>query len=337
MKKQKDTSAGSGDRQGPAVAVSTVWSELFESMNIPLRVSAFLLAALVVCFLWPAKHGFAAPGYTDNGRASWYGTTAHGKQTANGEIYNRYALTAAHKGLPFGTVVRVHNLKNNKHVLVRVNDRGPFVKGRIVDVSLKAAEILKMTQSGVVPVYLEVVGNRKGEPLKNNHGFYVHITDEPGATGARARAAALEKRLKQRVRTLYRYGPALGFLLCLGPYETFDEAQEHFLKLSDTHVSGRGIIVAPVRGEVPVYAPASPLKEKRAATEWEKGSEHLERIWKYITLPHSSASFAVSVFTMEKSFLLFSIVKNAMPRFTNDSDLFRLPYTALSGYIYVPS
>lgn len=335
MKKQKDTAAGSGDGQGRP-AVPTLWAELREITRVRSLAAAFLLAAVALCFLWP-EQGFAAPGYTDNGRASWYGTTAHGKQTANGEIYNRYALTAAHKGLPFGTVVRVHNLKNNKHVLVRVNDRGPFVKGRIVDVSLQAAEILKMTHSGVVPVYLEVVGNRKGEPLRENHGFYVHIADEPGATGARARAAALEKHLKQRVRTLCRYGPTLGFLLCLGPYETFDEAQKHFLKLSDKHVSGRGIIMAPVRGEVPVYAPASPLKEKRAAAEWEKGREHLERIWKYITLPHSSASFVVSVFTMEKSFLLFSIVKNAIPGFTNDSDLFRLPYTALSGYIYVPS
>ena len=74
--------------------------------------------------------------------ASWYGGSFHGKRTASGEIYNMYKLTAAHKTLPFGSKIEVTNLENNKSVVLKVNDRGPFIKGRIVDISKKANQIL---------------------------------------------------------------------------------------------------------------------------------------------------------------------------------------------------
>lgn len=91
------------------------------------------------------------------GIASWYGAGFHGRRSASGEIYNQNALTAAHRQLPFGTRVRVTNLKNNRSVVVRINDRGPFIRGRVIDLSAAAARILGLTSTGVAPVQLEVV------------------------------------------------------------------------------------------------------------------------------------------------------------------------------------
>ena len=91
------------------------------------------------------------------GIASWYGAGFHGRRSASGEVYNQNALTAAHRRLPFGTRVRVTNLRNNRSVVVRINDRGPFIRGRVIDLSAAAARILGLTTTGVAPVQLEVV------------------------------------------------------------------------------------------------------------------------------------------------------------------------------------
>ena len=92
------------------------------------------------------------------GVASWYGPDFHDKKTSNGEIYNMYALTAAHKTLPMNTVVKVTNLENGKSTIVRINDRGPFVKNRIIDLSNKAAHQIDMVKKGTARVKLEVLG-----------------------------------------------------------------------------------------------------------------------------------------------------------------------------------
>lgn len=93
-----------------------------------------------------------------NGIASWYGPNFHAKKTSNGEIYNMYAMTAAHKTLPMNTMVKVDNLENGKSVTVRINDRGPFVSGRIIDLSNKAAHQIDMVKRGTVPIKLTVLG-----------------------------------------------------------------------------------------------------------------------------------------------------------------------------------
>jgi rare lipoprotein A len=98
---------------------------------------------------------------TEKGVASWYGDPYHGRKTASGEIYDQWALTAAHRKLPFGTIVRVRNMDNRREVDVRINDRGPFVRGRIIDVSRAAAGRLGMINDGVVPVQIEVL--RRGD------------------------------------------------------------------------------------------------------------------------------------------------------------------------------
>jgi rare lipoprotein A len=93
------------------------------------------------------------------GRASFYSDQFHGRKTANGETFNMDKLTAAHPFLPFGTRVRVTNLRNGKDVIVRINDRGPFVKGRIIDLSTSAAKEIGLIKSGTVRVKLEALSS----------------------------------------------------------------------------------------------------------------------------------------------------------------------------------
>jgi rare lipoprotein A len=95
------------------------------------------------------------------GIASWYGEEFQGNETANGEIYDLNGLTAAHLTLPFGTIVRVTNLKNNKNILLRINDRGPYIGGRVIDVSLAAAKRLGFVYAGITQVRIEVVSYPK--------------------------------------------------------------------------------------------------------------------------------------------------------------------------------
>jgi peptidoglycan lytic transglycosylase len=91
------------------------------------------------------------------GNASYYAEEFHGRQTSSGEIYDMHALTAAHRTLPFNTLLRVTSLSNGKSVVVRVNDRGPFKEGRIIDLSLEAAKRLSMTEAGTAAVKLEII------------------------------------------------------------------------------------------------------------------------------------------------------------------------------------
>ncbi len=96
-------------------------------------------------------------GYNKKGIASWYGPNFHGKLTANGETYNQNDLTAAHKTLPLPSIVRVTNLENGKSLIVRVNDRGPYARGRIIDMSKRSAELLGFKRQGVAKVRVEIL------------------------------------------------------------------------------------------------------------------------------------------------------------------------------------
>ncbi|WP_322521792.1 septal ring lytic transglycosylase RlpA family protein [Guyparkeria halophila] len=113
-------------------------------------------------------------GFRERGVASWYGNKFHGRPTSSGEPYDMYKMTAAHKSLRLPTYVRVTNLDNGKSVVVRVNDRGPFVEGRIIDLSYAAAHKIEMTGKGTVPVEIEVIGSegtrtaaRSAAPARN--------------------------------------------------------------------------------------------------------------------------------------------------------------------------
>jgi rare lipoprotein A len=117
------------------------------------------LALLSLVLLFFMTSGFAEQW----GLASWYGGDFNGKKTANGEIFNTNEHTAAHNTLPFNSIVKVTNLYNLKTTVVRINDRGPFRKGRIIDLSKAAAQDLDMLDSGVIPVRIEVMEKNQGE------------------------------------------------------------------------------------------------------------------------------------------------------------------------------
>ncbi len=118
-------------------------------------------------------------GDTHTGRASWYGSDFHGKSTANGESYDMYAMSAAHKTLPMNTVVRVTNLDNNQKTVVRINDRGPFVESRIIDLSYSAAKEIDLIAKGSANVSLEVLGF---EPPASRTIDYVALKSGPKST-----------------------------------------------------------------------------------------------------------------------------------------------------------
>lgn len=105
-----------------------------------------------------------APAGVQTGRASWYGTPHHGRKTASGEIYDMHQLTAAHRTLPLGTRVKVTNAANGRSVVVRINDRGPYIGGRIIDLSQAAAREIGAIGAGVFSVRLEVLEAAAVEP-----------------------------------------------------------------------------------------------------------------------------------------------------------------------------
>ncbi|NBV07127.1 MAG: septal ring lytic transglycosylase RlpA family protein [Proteobacteria bacterium] len=104
--------------------------------------------------------------YEETGTASWYGADFHGKATANGEIYDSFTMTAAHRTLPMPSMVRVTNLRNNKSAIVRVNDRGPFARNRIIDLSEKAAEELGFKDKGTTDVHIQLLRNETDQLLE---------------------------------------------------------------------------------------------------------------------------------------------------------------------------
>jgi rare lipoprotein A len=131
----------------------------------------------------------------EQGLASWYGGPYHNRKAANGEVYDMDALTAAHRTLPLNSVIRVTNPKTGQSVVVRVTDRGPFIEGRILDLSRAAAKAIDTWRAGVAPVKIEVLSTPK--PIDNGGRWAVQI----GAFTDRDNAAKLKERLQRRYRT----------------------------------------------------------------------------------------------------------------------------------------
>lgn len=172
------------------------------------RLAVALLFFLSACVPLPGPWGWgrdggspAHKGAIQYGEASWYGDKEHGNKAASGEKFNRYAYTAAHKALPFGTVVRVVNLENGKHVVVRINDRGPFVEGRIIDLSYAAGRAIGLDKSGVAKVRMEVLSHPSQRSGSLFHPVY---TVQVGSYGDRKNARDVRKKVSRIVRDRVR-------------------------------------------------------------------------------------------------------------------------------------
>ena len=141
------------------------------------RLSSSTSYAIILCLSlgacsWVPKGDMQLDvGIKDRGVASWYGEQFHGRQAANGELFDMEALTAAHRTMPLGSIVRVVNLANGKHIYVRITDRGPYEKGRILDLSHGAAVQLGMEHEGLAYVQVEIVGERRPELMLLSEKF----------------------------------------------------------------------------------------------------------------------------------------------------------------------
>ena len=146
-----------------------------------------------------------ARDFRQQGKASWYGKDFHGRTTSNGETYDMYDMTAAHKTLPFDTHVRVHNLDNQKTIEVRINDRGPFVRGRIIDLSYTAAQKIGMVGPGTATVEIVALGaikeqTQQGKTIKTYvpQDYYTgNFTFQVGAFKNRENAERFKKKLNE--------------------------------------------------------------------------------------------------------------------------------------------
>jgi rare lipoprotein A len=179
-----------------------------------------------------------ADGFQERGIASWYGKDFHGRKTSSGEVYNMYAMTAAHKTLPLGTYVRVRNLDNGREIDVRINDRGPFVAGRIIDLSYTGAKKLGVVGPGTAPVKITALGMASG--VTNGRQTYVQMdyeqgrfTVQVGAFLEQANALRLKNKLAESYdnahivtyfdgrKTFYRV--RVGRLTTLGEAEAYEQ------------------------------------------------------------------------------------------------------------------
>jgi len=125
--------------------------------RITMSILTLSILALPACMTVPKGLGDYDAGYAERGIASWYGGYFHGRPTASGVIYDQFKMTAAHRLLPLGSIVRVTNAENGRQVEVVINDRGPFIKGRILDLSYAAAQHLGAVEPGTLPVLVEVI------------------------------------------------------------------------------------------------------------------------------------------------------------------------------------
>ena len=192
-------------------------------------------------------------GFVQSGIASWYGSDFHGKKTSNGETYDMYAMTAAHKTLPLGVQVKVRNRDNDLEAIVRINDRGPFVAGRIIDLSFAAAKGLGIVISGTAPVKIEALGYidriDKGTtvyrpPASYDRGtFGIQVGAFGNIDNARKMAEVMKRRygissIRETVMDGTRY-----YRVRAGNYPSLKEAEQTRERSSDKEISA-GYVVA---------------------------------------------------------------------------------------------
>jgi len=201
---------------------------------------SFCLIGLFAVSCASAPERIPVPGTEYTWMASYYADDFHGKPTASGEIFNMYAMTAAHKTLPFGTRLRVKNFSTGKSVTVTVNDRGPFVKGRQIDLSYGAAKALGMIRSGTSPVRVVVIDRdiRYARYIKyGNIAAKGEITVQVGSFRDRGNANRLKDILSHRYKGVYMYRARVRgddyFRVCVGKFDSKESAEGVAQKLAD--------------------------------------------------------------------------------------------------------
>jgi rare lipoprotein A len=159
------------------------------------------------------------------GIASWYGHPYHGRRTANGEVYNMYEMTAAHRTLPFNTQVKVHDLENGRDVTVRINDRGPFVKGRIIDLSYTSAQAMGMPS--IALVRLEILGRGSAGTAGSEPGvFAVQVGAFQDRRNAELLKQAIELRFAPVMIQTFDRGDAVFYRVRVGRERTEERATD---------------------------------------------------------------------------------------------------------------
>lgn len=182
----------------------------------------------------PLSH---ARGFVERGKASWYGEKFHGRRTSSGEIYNMYGVSAAHKTLPLGTYVRVKNLENRRTLDVRINDRGPFVSGRIIDLSYGAAQRLGVVGPGTADVEIVALGradttrSAAGTPAYIPGDYYSgNFTFQVGAFRIKANADKLRSQLDRKYQNahivVFDSGDGIYYRVRVGRFSTLEQAAE---------------------------------------------------------------------------------------------------------------
>lgn len=180
------------------------------------------------------------PGTVETGYASWYGDPYHGRRAANGEIYDKNQLTAAHLTMPFETRVKVTNLENDRSVTVRITDRGPFVKGRIIDLSQEAARQIRMIGAGTALVRLEVLSSQGASSKAASAAASYAV--QVGSFRDRAAAEQLQQSLQARYGGAYvesfEGNDGVFYRVRVGPQPSAREAQRLATQLGSENLSG---------------------------------------------------------------------------------------------------
>lgn len=204
-------------------------------------------------------------GYSEQGVASWYGREFHGRHTSNGEVYDMYAMTAAHKTLPLPTTARVTNLANGRSIVVRINDRGPFKKGRVIDLSYAAARELGFVNDGTALVEVAAIdaagsGAAVASRAPAAHAMYVQV----GAFGEQRNAENLRQRLQQQGfgKVVVRYddgAPAGLYRVRIGPVASAEEYDALVRRIEPLNLgSPRLVVETSAAGTGAAAAGASP-------------------------------------------------------------------------------
>lgn len=214
-------------------------------LSLPLAVTVLLLLFLASCGIvrqasesQPETSGTEDGMVLEEGVASWYGSKFHGRATANGETYNMNAFTAAHRTLPFNTVVRVENLDTGKEVVVRINDRGPYVGNRVIDLSRRAAQEVDMEDAGTANVRLILVEEGDRPITDSNRSSRESFTVQLASYNSEREAQSYSNNIEgSRVERVTSAGVTV-YRVYYGTFDTSDEARTVQQRLASQGIDG---------------------------------------------------------------------------------------------------